>query len=61
MLDADEIHDEYGKIYYIDESKSVIKLDENGYGVRIGMLKEFKSGTLFYKNKRWKIDYFPKK
>ena len=61
MLDADEIHDEDGKTYYIDESKSVIKLDEKGYGVRIGMLKEFKSGTLFYKNKRWKIDYFPKK
>ena len=27
----------------------------------ICMLKEFKSGTIFYKNKRWKIDYFPKK
>ena len=61
MLDADEIHDEEGNTYYIDESKSVIKLDEDGYGVRLGMLKEFKSGNLFYKNKRWKIDYFPKK
>jgi hypothetical protein len=61
MLDADEIHDEAGNTYYIDESKSVIKLDEDGYGVRLGMLKEFKSGNLFYKNKRWKIDYFPKK
>jgi hypothetical protein len=27
----------------------------------LGMLKEFKSGNLFYKNKRWKIEYFPKK
>ena len=61
MLDADEIHDEEGNTYYIDEAKSVIKLDEDGYGVRLGMLKEFKSGNLFYKNKRWKIDYFPKK
>ena len=61
MLDADEIHDEEGNTYYIDEAKSVIKLDNNGYGVRLGMLKEFKSGNLFYKNKRWKIDYFPKK
>ena len=61
MLDADEIHDEDGKTYYIDESKSVIELDEDGYGVRLGILKEFKSGSLFYKNKRWKIDYFPKK
>ena len=61
MLDADEIQDEDGKIYYIDESKSVIELDENNYGVKIGMLKEFKSGSIFYKNKRWKIDYFPKK
>ena len=47
--------------YYIDEAKSVIKLDEEGYGIRLGMLKEFKSGNLFYKNKRWKIEYFPKK
>lgn len=61
MLDADEIHDEEGNTYYIDEAKSVIKLDEDGYGERLGMLKEFKSGNLFYKNKRWKIDYFPKK
>jgi hypothetical protein len=61
MLDADEIHDEEGNIYYIDEAKSVIKLDEDGYGVRLGMLKEFKSGNIFYKNKSWKIDYFPKK
>ena len=61
MLDADEIHDEEGNTYYIDEAKSVIKLDEEGYGERLGMLKEFKSGNLFYKNKRWKIDYFPKK
>jgi hypothetical protein len=61
MLDADEIHDEEGNTYYIDEAKSVIKLDEEGYGVRLGMLKEFKSGNLFYKNKRWKIEYFPKK
>jgi hypothetical protein len=30
-------------------------------GERLGMLKEFKSGNLFYKNKRWKIEYFPKK
>ena len=35
--------------------------DEEGYGERLGMLKEFKSGNLFYKNKRWKIEYFPKK
>jgi hypothetical protein len=61
MLDADEIHDEEGNIYYIDEAKSVIKLDEDGYGVRLGMLKELKSGNIFYKNKSWKIDYFPKK
>jgi hypothetical protein len=61
MLDADEIHDEEGNTYYIDEAKSVIKLDEKGYGERLGMLKEFKSGNLFYKNKRWKIEYFPKK
>jgi hypothetical protein len=61
MLDADEIHDEEGNTYYIDEAKSVIKLDEDGYGVRLGMLKEFKSGNIFYKNKSWKIDYFPKK
>jgi hypothetical protein len=61
MLDADEIHDEEGNTYYIDEAKFVIKLDEDGYGVRLGMLKEFKSGNLFYKNKSWKIDYFPKK
>ncbi len=61
MLDADEIHDEDGKTYYIDESKSVIELDEDGYGVKIGILKELKSGSIFYKNKRWKIDYFPKK
>jgi len=61
MLDADEIHDEEGNTYYIDEAKSVIKLDEEGYGERLGMLKEFKSGNIFYKNKRWKIDYFPKK
>ena len=61
MLDADEIHDEEGNTYYIDEAKSVIKLDEEGYGERLGMLKEFKSGNLFYKNKRWKIEYFPKK
>jgi len=61
MLDADEIHDEEGNTYYIDEAKFVIKLDEEGYGERLGMLKEFKSGNLFYKNKRWKIDYFPKK
>ena len=61
MLDADEIHDEDGKIYYIDESKSVIELDDDGYGVKIGILKELKSGSIFYKNKRWKIDYFPKK
>ena len=61
MLDADEIHDEEGNTYYIDEAKSVIKLDEEGYGIRLGMLKEFKSGNLFYKNKRWKIEYFPKK
>jgi hypothetical protein len=61
MLDADEIHDEDGKTYYIDESKSVIELDDDGYGVKIGILKELKSGSIFYKNKRWKIDYFPKK
>ena len=61
MLDADEIQDEEGNTYYIDEAKSVIKLDEEGYGERLGMLKEFKSGNLFYKNKRWKIEYFPKK
>jgi len=61
MLDADEIHDEEGNTYYIDEAKSVIKLDEEGYGIRLGMLKEFKSGNIFYKNKSWKIDYFPKK
>ena len=61
MLDADEIHDEEGNTYYIDEAKSVIKLDEEGYGERLGMLKEFKSGTIFYKNKRWKIEYFLKK
>ena len=61
MLDADEIHDEEGNTYYIDASKSVIKLDEEGYGERLGMLKEFKSGNIFYKNKRWKIEYFPKK
>jgi len=61
MLDADEIHDEQGNTYYIDEAKSVIKLDEEGYGERLGILKEFKSGNLFYKNKRWKIKYFPKK
>ena len=61
MLDADEIHDEEGNIYYIDEAKSVIKLDDEGYGIRLGMLKEFKSGNIFYKNKSWKIDYFPKK
>ena len=61
MLDADEIHDEEGNTYYIDEAKSVIKLDEDGYGVRLGMLKELKSGNIFYKNKSWKIDYFPKK
>lgn len=60
-VDADEIHDEEGNTYYIDEAKSVIKLDEEGYGERLGMLKEFKSGNIFYKNKRWKIDYFPKK
>jgi len=61
MLDADEIHDEEGNTYYIDEAKSVIKLDEEGYGERLGMLKEFKSGNIFYKNKSWKIEYFPKK
>jgi hypothetical protein len=61
MLDADEIHDEEGNTYYIDEAKSVIKLDEEGYGERLGMLKEFKSGNIFYKNKHWKIEYFPKK
>jgi hypothetical protein len=61
MLDADEIHDEEGNTYYIDEAKSVIKLDEEGYGIRLGMLKEFKSGNIFYKNKHWKIEYFPKK
>jgi hypothetical protein len=61
MLDADEIHDEEGNTYYIDEAKSVIKLDDEGYGERLGMLKEFKSGNIFYKNKRWKIEYFPKK
>jgi hypothetical protein len=61
MLDADEIQDEEGNTYYIDEAKSVIKLDDEGYGERLGMLKEFKSGNLFYKNKRWKIEYFPKK
>ncbi len=61
MLDADEIHDEEGNTYYIDEAKSVIKLDEEGYGIRLGMLKEFKSGNIFYKNKSWKIEYFPKK
>jgi len=61
MLDADEIYDEDGNTYYIDEAKSVIKLDDEGYGERLGMLKEFKSGNLFYKNKRWKIEYFPKK
>jgi len=61
MLDADEIQDEEGNTYYIDEAKSVIKLDEEGYGVRLGMLKEFKSGNIFYKNKSWKIVYFPKK
>jgi hypothetical protein len=59
MLDADEIHDEEGNTYYIDEAKSVIKLDEEGYGIRLGMLKEFKSGNIFYKNKHWKIEYFP--
>ena len=57
MLDADE----EGNTYYIDEAKSVIKLDEEGYGERLGMLKEFESGNLFYKNKLWKIEYFPKK
>ena len=61
MLDADEIQDEEGNTYYIDDAKSVIKLDEEGYGERLGMLKEFKSGNLFYKNKRWKIEYFPTK
>jgi len=61
MLDADEIHDQEGNTYYIDEAKSVIKLDGEGYGERLGMLKEFKSGNIFYKNKRWKIEYFPKK
>ena len=61
MLDADEIQDEEGNTYYIDEAKSVIKLDDEGYGERLGMLKEFKSGNLFYKNKRWKIEYFPTK
>jgi hypothetical protein len=29
--------------------------------VKICILKELKSGSIFYKNKRWKIDYFPKK
>jgi hypothetical protein len=61
MLDADEIHDKDGNTYYIDEAKSVIKLNEEGYGERLGMLKEFKSGNIFYKNKHWKIEYFPKK
>jgi len=61
MLDADEIHDEEGNTYYIDEAKSVIKLNEEGYGERLGMLKESKSGNIFYKNQRWKIEYFPKK
>jgi hypothetical protein len=60
MLDADEIHDEEGNTYYIDAANSVIKLDEDGYGVRLGMLKELKSGNILYKTKRWKIDYFPK-
>jgi len=60
MLDVDEIQDKEGNTYYIDEAKYVIKQDDEGYGIRFGMLKEFKSGNIFYKNKRWKIDYFPK-
>ena len=60
MLDADEIHDEEGNTYYIDAANNVIKLDEEGYGVRVGMLKELKCGNILYKTKSWKIDYFPK-
>jgi hypothetical protein len=60
MLDADEIHDEEGNTYYIDAANYVIKLNEDGYGVIVGMLKELKCGNILYKTKRWKIDYSPK-
>ena len=54
-LEADEIHDINGKVYYVDQNKTVIVLDEDGCGEKIGRLVENKKGTIFYQSKKWTI------
>jgi len=54
-LEADEIHDINGKVYYVDQNKTVIVLDEDGRGEKIGRLIENKKGTIFYQSKKWII------
>ena len=54
-LEADEIHDINGKVYYVDQNKTVIILDEDGCGEKIGRLIENKKGTIFYQSKKWII------
>ena len=54
-LEADEIHDINGKVYYVDQNKTVIVLDEDGCGEKIGRLIENKKGTIFYQSKKWII------
>ena len=54
-LEADEIHDINGKVYYVDQNKTVIVLDKDGCGEKIGRLVENKKGTIFYQSKKWII------
>lgn len=54
-LEADEIHDINGKVYYVDQNKIVIVLDKDERGEKIGRLVENKKGTIFYQSKKWII------
>ena len=54
-IETDEIHDIDGKVYYVDQNKTVIILDKDGCGEKIGRLIENKKGTIFYQSKKWII------
>jgi hypothetical protein len=54
-IETDEIHDIDGKVYYVDQNKRVMILDEDGGGEEIGRLIENKKGTIFYQSKKWII------
>lgn len=45
-IETDEIHDIDGKVYYVDQNKTVIILDKDGCGEKIGRLIENKKGTI---------------